>query len=105
LQNDDNRRLPEWNHMVAAELPPRKDWSMGASVATMPRATAATGERSSVALCDGRERVPIKWTPLIDKDAAQNRGVGACQNRKSQATSSGHALEPQDMRAELLARP
>jgi hypothetical protein len=34
LQNDDSRRLPEWNHMVAAELPPRKGWSMGASVAT-----------------------------------------------------------------------
>jgi len=29
--------------MVAAELPPRKDWSMGASVATMPRATTGNG--------------------------------------------------------------
>ena len=38
-------------------------------------------------------RVPIKWNPLIDKDAAQNQTVGACRTRKSRATFSGHTLE------------
>src|ERR1700738_4090866 len=42
------------------------------------------------------ERVPIKWNHLIDKDAAQNQKVGACPNRKSRATFSGHALPPLD---------
>ncbi len=38
------------------------------------------------------ERVPIKWNHLIDKGAAQIQRVGACQNRKSRATFSGHVL-------------
>jgi hypothetical protein len=38
------------------------------------------------------ERVPIKWNHLIDKDAAQIQRVGACPDRKSRATFSGHAL-------------
>ncbi len=45
--------------------------------------------RSGTAL----ERVPIKWTPLIDKDTAQNQRVGACPNHKSRASFSGHALD------------
>jgi hypothetical protein len=32
------------------------------------------------------ERIPIKWTHLIDKDAAHNQTVFACRNRKSRAT-------------------
>jgi hypothetical protein len=39
------------------------------------------------------ERVPIKWSHLIDKDAAQSQRIGACPDRKSRATFSGHALE------------
>src|ERR1700724_4416274 len=38
------------------------------------------------------DRVPIKWYHLIDKDAAQYQRVGACPDRKSRATFSGHAL-------------
>src|ERR1700724_3016544 len=39
------------------------------------------------------DRVPIKWYHLIDKDAAQYQRVGACPDRKSRATFSGHALD------------
>jgi len=38
------------------------------------------------------ERVAIKSKDLIDKDAAQYQRVGACPDRKSRATFSGHAL-------------
>jgi len=34
-------------------------------------------------------RVPIKWTHLIDKDAAQNQRVGACPSRKSRTDFRG----------------
>jgi hypothetical protein len=37
-------------------------------------------------------RVPINWNYLIDQDVAQSQEVGACRNRKSRATFSGHAL-------------
>jgi hypothetical protein len=43
---------------------------------------------------DALEHVPIKWNPLIDKDAAQIQRVGACPHRKSRTTFSGHALAP-----------
>jgi hypothetical protein len=39
-----------------------------------------------------RERVPINWKDLIDKDAPQYQRVGACADRKSRATFLGYAL-------------
>ncbi len=50
------------------------------------------------------ERVPVKWTHLIDKDAAQNQRTGACRNRKSRATFPGHALTSRKRRALPAAR-
>jgi hypothetical protein len=44
----------------------------------------ATGERSSVALCNGRERVPIKWTPLIDRTRLKIRELERVRIEKAE---------------------
>jgi len=57
---------------------------------------ASRTEAGSLSAPGGRqsrpERVPITWNHVIDKDTAQFQRVGACPNRKSRATFSGHAL-------------